>query len=78
MTTKEIKAKLKKLPASEQARLIDEWITGRLARRNRKIIKSYLIDGAGSTEQIAEQYGLSRDQVKRVIKRGCEALAPHL
>lgn len=78
MTTKEIRAKLKKLPASEQARLIDEWITGRLARRNRKIIKSYLIDGEGSIEKIAEKYELSYEQTKRIIKRSCDALSRHL
>jgi predicted DNA-binding protein YlxM (UPF0122 family) len=71
------KDKLSALPASECAALIDEWITGYNAKRNRKILKRYLIDGDGY-ERIAEDFQLSRQQVYTIVqecrRRICENL----
>lgn len=63
------KDKLSALPASERARLIDEWIVGYNAKRNRKILKRSLIDGDGY-EKIAEEFDLSRQQVHTIVKEG--------
>lgn len=69
--------KLSALPASECAALIDEWITGYNAKRNKKILKQYLIDGDGY-EKIAEDFELSRQQVQVIVtecrRKICEKL----
>lgn len=71
------KDKLSTLSATECAAAIDEWITGYNAKRNRKILKRYLIDGDGY-ERIAEEFELSRQQVYTIVqecrKRICENL----
>lgn len=78
MIIKLTKAKLKKFSATEQNRIIDEWITGRLASRNRKILKAYLVDGSGSAESIAEEFDMSPDAIKKILKSGCETIMEHL
>lgn len=61
--------KLSALSASECSRLIDEWIVGYNARRNRKILKRYLIDGDGY-EKIAEEFDISRHQAYTIVTEG--------
>jgi DNA invertase Pin-like site-specific DNA recombinase len=63
------KDKLSALPASECAKLIDEWIVGYNAKRNRQILKRSLIDGDGY-EKIAEEFNISRQQVYTIINEG--------
>ena len=55
---------------TELDKLIDEWIIGRNAERNRKIIRRRLFDGI-TYEQLAEEFDLSVRQVKNVVYR-CE------
>lgn len=50
--------------------LIDEWVIGRNAERNREITKMRLIQGI-KFEQIAELFDLSARQVKNIVYR-CE------
>lgn len=76
--TRIVRGKMRNLPASEQARLIDEWVTGQNAQRNRNIMKLYIIHGEGTYELIAERFEISPDQVRKIIKSGCVALEPHL
>lgn len=57
-------------------RLIDEWIIGRHAERNRAILKRRLIDGIGY-EALAEEFSLSVKQVKRIVYAGCERIFAH-
>ena len=57
------------ISASEVRRLIDEWIIGRNAERDRKILKRRLIDGV-YFEPLAEEFDLSTRQVKNIVYRG--------
>ena len=65
--------KISALSATECAKIIDEWIVGHNATRNRKILKRYLIDGDGY-ERIAEEFDLSRNQVQAIVVAGREKL----
>lgn len=69
--------KLTALSATECAKIIDEWIVGHNAARNRKIMKRYFIEGDGC-EKIAEDFDLSRQQVQVIItecrKKICEKI----
>ena len=58
------------LPRSEWERLIDEWIIGRNAERDRAIIKRKLLDGA-TFLSIAEEFDLSFQQVQNIVYK-CE------
>ena len=51
---------------SELEHLIDEWIVGRNAERNRAIMKRRLIDGI-YFEPLAEEFDLSVRQVKNIV-----------
>lgn len=51
---------------SELEEAIDEWIIGRNAERNRRILKRRLIDGV-CFEPLAEEFGLSVRQVKNIV-----------
>lgn len=47
-------------------KLIDEWIIGKDAERNRKILKRRLIDGI-TFEALAEEFGLSVQRTKAIV-----------
>jgi len=53
---------------SELESLIDEWVIGRNACRNRQILKSRLCDGL-TYEQLADRYQLSERQLKNIVYR---------
>lgn len=57
---------MKDLPRSEWERLIDEWIIGSNAERNRAILKRRMLDGI-ALEPLAEEFDLSVSQIKRII-----------
>lgn len=46
--------------------LIDEWIVGKNAERNRAILKRRLIDGI-CFEPLAEEFDLSVQQTKHIV-----------
>lgn len=54
------------LSRTQVENLIDEWIIGRNAERNRKILKRRLIDGI-LFEELAEEFDLSVTQVKNIV-----------
>lgn len=56
-------------PRSELDKLIDEWILGRNAERDRKILKRRLFDGI-TYERLAEEFDLSVRQVKNIVYKG--------
>lgn len=58
------------LSRSEVENLIEEWIIGPKAERNRKIMKRRLLDGI-CYEPLAEEFDLSVSQIKNVIEK-CE------
>lgn len=65
-----MKNNLEDLSSSQIRHLIDEWIVGRNAERDRKIIKRRLIDGI-TYERLADEfwddYGLSVRQIKNIV-----------
>ena len=65
------------LSRSEWEKLIDEWIVGRNASRNRQILKTKLLDGV-SHEKTAEIYDMSTRQVKNIVKKGLNTLSKKL
>ncbi len=60
------------LPNSEVKNLIDEYIRGQNAERNRAVLKRRLIDGV-VFERLAEEFELSVMQAKRIVY-SCEEL----
>lgn len=62
--------KLEDVSRSQLETAIDEWIIGRRAERNRKILKRRLIDGI-TYERLAEEFDLSTQQIKNIVYK-CE------
>lgn len=52
---------------------IEEWIIGKNAERDRKILKRRLIDGI-CFEPLAEEFELSVPQIKRIVYKGEEKI----
>lgn len=65
------------LSRSELENLIDEWIVGRNAYRNRKILKRRLCDGV-PFEPLAEEFDLSVRQTKAIVYKNKEILFKHI
>lgn len=66
-----------KLSRSEIESLIDEWIIGRNAQRDRQIIKRRLIDGI-CFEPLAEEFELSVRQVKNIVYKTERIIYSHI
>lgn len=64
------------LSRSEIENLIDEWIVGRNAERNRAILKRRLLDGV-TYEKLSEEFDLSVRQVKNIVYRCGDKLFLH-
>ena len=62
---------------TELENVIDEWIVGRNAERNREILKRRMIDGI-CYEPLAEEWDLSVRQVKSIVYRGQEKVFRHI
>ena len=62
---------------SEIESLIDEWIIGRNAQRDRQIIKRRLIDGI-CFEPLAEEFELSVRQVKNIVYKSERIIFSHI
>ena len=60
----------KNLSRKELVDLINNWIVGRNAYRNRQILIRRLCDGI-PYERLAEEFGLSERQVKNIVYK-CE------
>lgn len=65
------------LSRSEIERLIDEWITGRNAERNREILKRRWIDGI-KYESLAYEFDMSVRQIKNVVYRSEIRIMKHI
>lgn len=68
---------MKDMSRSEIENLIDEWIIGRNAYRDRKILKRRLIDGI-CYEPLAEEFGLSVRQIKNIVYRSENKIFKHM
>lgn len=62
---------------SEINDLIDEWVIGRNAERDRKILKRRLMDGI-TYDRLAEEFDLSVRQVKNIVYRREDELFRHI
>lgn len=62
---------------TEICTLIDEWIVGRNAERNRAIMKRRFVDGL-TYEKLAEEFGLSVRQVKNIVYRSENKIIKHI
>lgn len=56
---------------------IEEWIIGKNAERDRKILRRRLIDGI-CFEPLAEEFELSVPQIKRIVYKGEEKIFKHI
>lgn len=65
------------LPRSEIEKLIEEWIIGRNAERDRAIIRRRLFDGI-CFEPLAEEFDLSVRQVKNIVYKSQIKIFKHL
>ena len=65
------------LSRTELEHLIDEWIIGRNAERDRKILKRRLLDGI-TYDKLAEEFDLSVRQLKNIIYKAEDRLFSHI
>ena len=65
------------LSRSKIENLIDEWVIGRNAERDRKILKRRLLDGI-CYEPLAEEFGLSVPQIKNIVYKRQDKLFKHI
>jgi DNA-directed RNA polymerase specialized sigma24 family protein len=65
------------LSRSEWEKLIDEWIVGRNAERNRKMLKRRLLDGI-TYERLAEEFDMSTQNVCSIIYKCQDKVFKHL
>lgn len=65
------------LSRTEVSNLIDEWIIGNNAERDREILKRRLIDGR-SYYQLSDEFDLSLPQIKTILKKRQEKLFKHI
>ena len=56
---------------------IDEWIIGKNAERDRKVIRRRLIDGI-TFERLAEEFDLSVRQAKTIVYNGQVKIYRHI
>lgn len=68
---------MKDISRSELEHLIDEWIIGRNAERDRQILKRRLLDGV-TYDRLAEEFDLSVRQLKNIIYRAEDRLFSHI
>ena len=57
--------------------VIDEWLIGNHAERNRKILKRRLFDGI-TFEALAEEFEMSPRQVRTIVHKCEEKIYKHL
>lgn len=68
---------LPEISRSELDWLIDEWIIGRNAERDRAVIKRRLFDGI-TYEKLAEEFDLSVKRVKLICYNGQDKIYRHI
>lgn len=71
------KMKLDNFSKSEIDKLIDEWVIGKNAERDRSIIRRRLFDGI-TFEKLAEEFDLSVRQTKNITYKYERKIFSHL
>lgn len=69
---------LKKNSRTEWVNIINEWVLGRNAQRDRDILIRCVVDGSITYERIAEEYEISSRQVDRIIEKRIPQLLSHI
>ena len=69
---------LKKNSRSEWVNIINEWVLGRNAQRDRDILIRCIVDGSITYERIADEYAIEKRQVDRIVKKRINELIPHI
>lgn len=64
-------------PRSEWERIINEWIIGKNAERDRDILIKNLLDGV-TYERLAEHYEIEPRQVGRIVTKRMQNLISHI
>ena len=67
---------MKDYSRTELEYLIDEWVVGKNAERDRDIMRRRLIDGI-CYEPLAEQFDLSVAQIKRIVYKRNNQIFKH-
>lgn len=65
------------LSKTQIAAIIDEWIVGYMAMRDRQILKRRLIDGL-TFEQLAEEFDMSTRQIQNIVYKRMDILSKHM
>ena len=65
------------LSRSQIENLIDEWVIGRHAERDRKVLKRRLLDGI-TFERLSEEFDLSVRYTKTIVYKGEEKIFKHI
>lgn len=65
------------LSRTDISNLVDEWIIGRNAERNRAILKRRLLDGI-TYDRLAEEFDMSVRQMKTIVYKSEETLFKHI
>lgn len=65
------------LSRSDWETLIDEWIVGKHAERDRAILRRRLLDGI-CFEPLAEEFDMSPRQIQNIVYRGMQKLIRHI
>lgn len=65
------------LSRSQIEHLIDEWVIGRHAERDRKVLKRRLLDGI-TFERLSEEFDLSVRYAKTIVYKGEEKIFKHI
>jgi DNA-directed RNA polymerase sigma subunit (sigma70/sigma32) len=73
MTNEELFSKSR----SEWEHLIDEYVIGKNAERDRKILKRRLLDGV-TLEPLAEEFDLSVQRIKTIIYNSQSKIMKHI
>ena len=68
---------IKEVSRSQIEYAIAEWVVGKNAERNRRILKRRLIDGI-CYEPLAEEFDLSVRQIQSIVYRGEDIIFSHL
>ena len=70
-------SQIRDISRSEIEYAIDEWIVGKNAERDRKLLRRRLIDGI-VFERLAEEFDLSVRQTKEIIYKGQVKVFRHI
>ena len=68
---------IRDISRAEVEAAIEEWIIGKNAERNRKVVRRRLIDGI-TFERLAEEFDLSVRRVKTIVYNGQVIVFRHI